>query len=293
MGALRRAAACNCRMPRRPHTMVVNTRYLFTLLLSALDIDTICDVGSMDGDDALRFRRARPAATIYALEPHPDNYRKMSADGVLQRRSIRVAPVAAAESDGEADFFLVHADENQRDRRGMSSLYERAGASAPRSVVKVRTTRIDTFLAGERSSRMRLALWIDAEGKAHEVIEGARGTLEGLLLLHVELETTPCIGAAQKLYPDVKALLHGLSFFELATDQPNGATQFNAVFVRRGLPNAIRLWIGVCLVRARLRHLTFRLARRACPAGLRHLQALKMNLRYRAGYSSRGTTRAS
>ena len=241
--------------------MVVNTRYLFTLLLSALDIDTICDVGSMDGDDALRFRRARPDAKIYALEPHPDNYRRMSADAALLRRSIRIAPLAAAEIDGEADYFLVGADESQRDRRGMSSLHERAGPWAPSSVVMVRTTRIDTFLAAECSSRMRLALWIDAEGKAHEVIEGSSGAVEDLHLLHVEVETAPCIGPSQRLYPDVKALLTRLGFNELATDRPTGATQFNAVFVRGIIPAAARRRLRACLLRARVRLLTYRLVR--------------------------------
>jgi len=278
--------------------MIVNTRHLFTLLLSALEIDTICDVGSLDGDDALRFRRARPGAAIYALEPHPGNYRRMSADPVLHRRGIRIAPLAAAEADGEADYFLVPADEDQRARRGMSSLYERTGQYAPSAVVKVRTTRLDSFLAGERAlggeraSSMRLALWIDAEGKAHEVIAGCSGAADSLHLLHVEVETTPCIGRSQKLYPDVKSLLERLGFRQLAADQEGGATQFNAVFVRRDMPAAAQRRVRACILRTRARFLAFRLARGICPPCLRYAQGLAMNLRYRAGYSSRGTTRA-
>jgi hypothetical protein len=39
----------------------LNTRLLFLALLRDLDIDVICDVGSMNGSDALAFRRRRPA----------------------------------------------------------------------------------------------------------------------------------------------------------------------------------------------------------------------------------------
>jgi len=278
--------------------MVVDTRSLFRYLLPALRIETVCDIGSMDGADALEFRRALPAARIYALEPNPQNFDRMSSDDALHRSAIRLAAFAAAESDGEADFFLT--DPDRPAGRGMSSLYPRTDSWAPRGVVKVRTTRVDTFLARARLPCGRLALWIDAEGKAYEVIEGAAGALHDLYLLHLEVETTPCIGSDQKLYPDVKGLLQRLGFHEFATDQPPGSPQFNAIFLRDNLDAVARRRVRVCLVRARFRRARVRCRRAAgllvarfCPACMRRLRAIRMNLRPRAGYSSRGTSRAS
>lgn len=236
--------------------MIVNTHRLFARLLSRIQIGAVCDVGSMNGADALIFRDAAPLSSVYAFEPNPDNYRLMTANRVFQERNIQVVPLAATNYDGAADFFLVAADHSQRDaRRGISSLYRRADEWAPAAVVRVKTTRLDTFLADKCPPHVRLALWIDTEGKAYEVIEGIGGVAGRIYFLHVEVETAPCIGADQKLYPQVKSLLQRLGFTELATDQKPTQIQFNALFVRSGLPAALRLQIMASLLRARVRYL--------------------------------------
>src|SRR5215469_358330 len=106
--------------------MIVNTRRLFTRLLSRLQISAVCDVGSMNGADALAFRAAAPQSSIYALEPNPHNFRRMVADRALHERNIRVEPLAATNYDGQGDFHLIEADDSQPDNRhGLSSLYQR------------------------------------------------------------------------------------------------------------------------------------------------------------------------
>jgi FkbM family methyltransferase len=247
--------------------MVVNTRRLFTRLLPALKITAVCDVGSMNGADALIFRDAVPDSSVYAFEPNPENLRLMQANPIFQERDIRMVPLAASNFDGEAEFFVVSADYTVRDdRRGMSSLYRRSDGSELAAVVRVKTTRLDTFLADKASLDVRLALWIDTEGKAYEVIEGATGLAAKIHLLHVEVETTNCIGSNQKLYPDVKALIESLGFIQLATDQPTGDIQFNALFIRSDLAAGMRFKVRAWLARARLRRLAANTLRKVCPA---------------------------
>ncbi len=84
-------------------------------------------------------------------------------------------------------------------------------------------------------------MWIDVEGKAHEVIEGGAGVMQHVWLLHVEVETLLCIAPQQKYYPQVKALLQSAGFTELATDSQPGQIQFNALFVRSDLSGMVRL----------------------------------------------------
>jgi FkbM family methyltransferase len=254
--------------------MIINTQRLFTRLLATSRINVVCDVGSMNGADALNFRDAVPEASIYAFEPNPTNLGLMRANRALQERNIQVVPLAATNSDGEAMFFLVDADYFlQNDcRRGMSSLYKREGDWASADVVRVKTTRLDTFLADKCAPDARLALWIDTEGKAFEVIEGMAGMADRVLLLHVEVETAACIGMDQKLYSDVKARLEQLGFAELATDHAPHCTQFNALFLRSDLVTQFRT--RASLVHARLRYLLVQAIRKACPACLRRYQAI-------------------
>lgn len=257
--------------------MVVNTRHLFARLLSRLQISVVCDVGSMDGADALMFRDAAPGSSIYAFEPNPRNFQLMEANRALRERNIQLVPLAATNYDGEADFFLVAADYSRREAaRGVSSLHRRSGEWAPADVVRVGTVRLDSFLAGKCAPPARLALWIDTEGKAYEVIEGVTRMAHDLHMLHVEVETSPLIGANQRLYPEVKTLLERLGFAEVATDQARSKAQFNALFVRSDLPAVMRTRVQAWLVRAGLRQLIVAVVRRVCPACLRRYQAMRL-----------------
>jgi FkbM family methyltransferase len=251
--------------------MVVNTQRLFAQLLARLEIGTVCDIGSMNGADALLFASAAPGCAVYAFEPNPENLAGMGADERLAARNIHIVPAAVSDRDGEADFYLVQADYARRDpRRGMSSLYRRTGEWAPTRQVRVRTMRLDSFLTAQCPADTRVALWIDTEGKAFEVIAGMGALAPRVHLLHVEVETTACIGAAQKLYPDVRALLERCGFVELATDQPRAHVQFNALFVRRArTPRARRLaWLW----QARVRYVLVRTVCRLCPGCVRRYQ---------------------
>jgi FkbM family methyltransferase len=261
--------------------VIVNTRRLFARLLSTMDIGAICDVGSMNGADALVFSAAAPGSSVYAFEPNPLNFRLMQANRAFHERNIQLVPLAATNYDGEAEFFLVEAEYSQLDpRRGMSSLHRREGECAPATVVRVRTTRLDSFLADKCPPGCPLALWIDAEGAAYEVIEGLSGVIAQVQLLHVEVETSPCIGARQRLYPEVKSLLAELGFTELATDHAPRHEQFNTLFIRTALPAALRLRVRVWLARARLRYLAagaaLRVLQACCPECLRRYQAMRL-----------------
>jgi FkbM family methyltransferase len=251
--------------------VILSTARLFAKLLPALRIDVVCDVGSLNGADALRFRRAVPRADIIAFEANPENYHSMLATPALQRAAVVTLPYAAAERDGEAQFYVVPvAGPENLARRGMSSLYQRPEAERRGNAVLVLTRRLDGILASRGIADRRIALWIDAEGAAFEVLQGASGLLDRVMLIHVEVETAPCIGTTQKLHRDVATLLESLGFTEMATDSPTASLQFNALYVRRHLaaPMRVALLYHTCL--QQLRRWAVSLVLAVCPARLRH-----------------------
>jgi FkbM family methyltransferase len=257
--------------------LIVDTRRLFCRLLRTFDATTVCDVGSMDGSDALRFRRALPNAAVLALEPNPRNFALMEADERLLGEGIRLMPVAASDRTATADFFVVAADYSSPTAwRGMSSLHRRSDASVLAEVVRVRTVRLDELLVGEAPDAGPIALWVDTEGMAFEALSGAAGVLQRTCLIHVEVETVPCIGASQRLLPDVDRILRDAGFVLLATDWPTTSLQLNALFVRaqllsdraaairwhlargrlyRGMKGALRPFVPAPLRRALIRRL--------------------------------------
>jgi FkbM family methyltransferase len=236
--------------------LLVDTGRLFLKLLRTLEVDTVCDVGSMDGADSLRFRRALPSAEIIALEPNPRNFALMQADARLAAERIRMLPLAASDRTSDAPFFVVGAEYERgcdRARRGMSSLHKRADSSLIADVVQVRMTRLDDVLAGGATSA-RIALWIDTEGMAYEAISGASSVLARTQMLHVEVETVPCISPDQRLYPDVERLLLEAGFELVGIDYPLSSIQLNALFVRAELLEARAEKIRRHIAKERLRY---------------------------------------
>jgi FkbM family methyltransferase len=255
--------------------VILSTARLFASLLRQLRVGTVCDVGSMNGADAVRFRVAVPEARVLALEPNPRNFALMQRDAGLRAGNIELLPWAASNYDGVGELFLVEADYAQSDpRRGMSSLYRRSGEWSSDARVPVRITRLDSLL--RHSPGPRLALWIDTEGAAFEVIEGLSGISAQVALVHVEVETAACIGARQRLYPEVKQLLSRLGLIELATDLPREHIQFNALFISGSLGLRERCAVQLLCARERLRYLAGRMLARLCPACTRRYRALRL-----------------
>lgn len=258
--------------------MIVDTRRLFLRLLRTFEIETVCDVGSMDGYDALLFRRALPAAEVIALEPNPRNFALMQADERLRRQRVRILPLAASDCESEAPFFVVAAEyavNRDLQRRGTGSMYRPRLPVA--EVAQVQTARLDNLLAAHGRDGGRIALWIDTEGMAFETISGASGTLGRTQMLHVEVETVPCIGASQKLLSDVERLLIETGFVLLATDQARAALQLNALFVRADLREAKAREIDWHVATARLHRDVKRAVRSFLPRRFRHFFARRAN----------------
>jgi FkbM family methyltransferase len=256
--------------------MIVNSPRLFLQLLSSLRIDLVADVGSMNGADALAFRKTLPSAVIYAFEPNPRNAALMISNDALKRGNVNVVPMAASNLNGRADFYLVEADYSRPEfRRGMSSLYARTAQWAPVDVVSVQTTRLDTYFTDKNRAGARIALWIDTEGKAYEVLEGISEIADRVQLLHVEVETAPLISPGQKLHSDVRALLAKFGFVEIGTDQSQRMVQFNALYVRSGLSGG--WWIKTRFLqwRAVVRYLLVKAIVTLCPACNRRYQAMR------------------
>lgn len=245
--------------------MTVSTGWLFRKLLRTLRIDLVCDIGSMDGTDALACRVAVPNARIYAFEVNPDNLQEMWSNRALRERQVELVPLAISDQDGRADFYVVEAANRGVGLRGMSSLYRRpASPYFETRTVNIETARLDTFLHARNEAGRPLALWIDVEGKSYEVLQGARGVWGDVRLVHVEVEAEPCIAPGQVLYPQVRSLLLSLGLQELGIDRIRPA-QFNALFIERELLARFRLrvaaWWALAWLRQRAVVARFRLRR--------------------------------
>jgi hypothetical protein len=157
----------------------------------------------------------------------------------------------------------------------MSSLHRRPDGTLLKEVVRVRTVRLDSLLRVERAIGP-LALWVDTEGMAFEAISGAAGVLGRTVLIHVEVETLPCIGANQRLFSDVEGVLVDAGFALLATDQSVTMPQFNALFVRADVLRAKAAEVRWHLTKGRVHRGVKRAVRPFVPLRLRRFVASRL-----------------
>ena len=191
--------------------ITVNTRQLFLALLRDLDIDLVCEVGSMNGEDALAFRTRLPRARIIALEPNPANLRAHARGSAPGGGRIESWVRPRARVDAHAPFFVVEADyASANARRGMSSLHQRDARAYPSTAVEVQTLRLDTLLAPPRGiagwsrvspcGSMRKAM----PAKCSRACAAWRNTW---CCCTWSSKAERCIAPEQRLYPEARALL--------------------------------------------------------------------------------------
>jgi FkbM family methyltransferase len=226
--------------------MRVDTAKLFERLLPHVAPGVVCDVGSMNGDDAARCARAVPGARVFAFEPNPYNLAPMLADAKLRELGVEVIGQAVGGQEMFAPFHVLRADYSAPNhQRGRSSMYPAVVAAEHLEVVEVPVVRLDAFLASRMDVGARLAFWVDAEGMAYEALAGASGVRANLDLVHVEVERVPCMNPSQKIHADVKHLLESWGLEEIATDGSAHFKQFNVVYVRTGLGQGLELRIAL------------------------------------------------
>lgn len=214
--------------------MKLNTAMLFQLLIKTLRPELACDVGSMDATHARRFRQILPNSRIVAFEANPRNARFMWENEDVKKDRIEVQHKAVLNRNGTLTFYVEHlsADGGEQWRRGISSVRRRVADSIGITEVEVESVRLDTFVCGLNSVPESVALWIDVEGAAFELLEGMRYVQDRVKLVHVEVETSE-IWHGQKLKSDVVLLMKRMGFIELARGFPIGRNdiQHDLVFI--------------------------------------------------------------
>lgn len=208
---------------------LVSSEYLFRLLARRFRVDLVCDVGAFDCMHSKRFHAA--GFRVVALEADPRNFAALASDSTLRDAGIDVLHIAATNYDGEARLHAVKAPEGSEIEwfGAISSLRERASEyPCDGESVTVPSIRLDTLIERLRPTPARVALWIDVEGCAYEVIEGLRRVAGLVSVVHVEVEAH-AFWDGQHLWQDVVELMGQLGFAAIA--RRPGDTQFDVVFV--------------------------------------------------------------
>jgi FkbM family methyltransferase len=131
----------------------------------------IVDLGSFDGGDALRLKRAFPGARVVTVEADPTRFAIVSQ--TLSGSGVEVVQAAACDSDGAVPWFVAEVG-GQVDSQG--SLYRRS-AAAQRMHGFVRQADAPVTVPGLRFETLMARLGIGSVDLLHMDIEGAEAAV--------------------------------------------------------------------------------------------------------------------
>jgi len=199
--------------------VVLKSKYAFHALLWLLNPDVVLDIGSMDGADSKRFRSLLRTSDIVAFEANPDNFSRISSDAEISQKRIRVVNQLISCKEGQQSFFIQRPDNSKlSSNRGTSSALPRTEPGMLNEEIHINSIRIDSFLKNNYPNATKVAMWVDVEGFAYEVLESMQGSTDHIHLIHVEVETKEC-WPGQKLEVDVLRLLENMGYMLLAHGQ--------------------------------------------------------------------------
>ena len=223
---------------------------LFMKFLIAVAPAYVLDIGANDGCAARVIKKIQPACEVWAFEANPQIHRKFSplfagsgANYVNLALSDKTGPIkfyaprtlSRAVVDGE----IIERQAVEPADTGKTSMYKRTENSTYHEFT-VEAVRLDDFIAlrniplGSRT----MALWIDVEGAAFEVLSGATASLAAVSLIIIESENYP-FWKDQKQSADVARLLIAAGFVPVDRDREYGDKQFNTVFLHHSFLNLL------------------------------------------------------
>ncbi|MEM9829416.1 MAG: FkbM family methyltransferase [Bacteroidota bacterium] len=218
-----------------------STHTLFLKAANYSSSNLVLDIGCLDGKDTLTFRDGLPGARVLAFEANPYNYQKIKDSGVLESNHIEVFNFAVSDRTDFLKFYLYNTSDVQRD--GIASLKKRDGVEAQEEV-EVQSVRIEDFLAKNEVSISNIAVWIDVEGAAFEVITSFGDRINEVSVVHVELENEK-LYQEYHLQQEVEAFLKKNKFICLGKQMHKSRKVGDYVYINSSILN----WFDLCCLR--------------------------------------------
>ncbi len=207
-------------------------------LLGKVGINTVVDVGANRGQFGLKLMREGFKGRVISFEPLSDVYNDLLSASAKFANWKVYDRCAIGSEEGEIEI-------NVSENMVSSSIYpilETCTAASPTATIikqeKVKIHRLDNVLKFDKSDKVHLK--IDVQGYEKEVLDGAKGILEAVLSLELELSLIPLYEGAiepEVLLAEIKR--NGFSpvaYVSAFNDKKSGGIlQLDGLFVKNNL----------------------------------------------------------
>jgi FkbM family methyltransferase len=142
------------------------------------EIKNIMEIGSLNGNDALFFKKTFPNANVFCIEGLPENYDTYLKD----LTEITPINIVIANYDGEIVF-------HKKNINGLHGILNRGDEYGSETItLKCKTMQT---LCDEYNITTLDLVKIDVEGATYQILESMENMLKTIKIMHIETESYP------------------------------------------------------------------------------------------------------
>ncbi|MBI3993659.1 MAG: FkbM family methyltransferase [Candidatus Lambdaproteobacteria bacterium] len=174
----------------------------------------VLDVGANEGGYAAQVLAQHPGVQVYAFEPHPETFDRLSAQAA--QRGFKAFHLACGDQPGRITLF----DYAERDGSTHASVYRAVFDDlheAPVKAHEVDVTTLDEFIRMHGLAHIDL-LKIDTEGHELSVLQGAHEALRRAMIDVIQFEFNEMHVISRVFMRDFARLLEGFRLYRLLPD---------------------------------------------------------------------------
>ncbi len=197
---------------------------IFALLKAILPSNpVIIEAGSFKGKDTKRLASNWPHGRIYAFEPVPEIFARLQLN-TKKLKNISCFQVALSNTTGESVFFVSQKPIKKEAPFQAGSLKKPKERLKWSDVFYPKTITVQTITLDDWAHQNNIDhidfLWLDVQGNAYEVLQGAQKLLPTIKAIWTEVEFVEAY-ENQKQYEQLKEYLESKGFQEVAKDFEN------------------------------------------------------------------------
>jgi len=196
----------------------------FFALIDELNPDLFIEAGANNGETSIRVQNEFPSCDVVAYEANQFIYNQ--SVHLFDNNPVKYLNVALSDKVGKSKFFIAKGSDGPMYEAWNNSLKQKDGWEYEEQEVKVDT--IDNRF--KDSEHSRIAMWVDVEGHAMEVLKGSCETLKRVELLKIELESIQH-WKDQSVDEEVARFLLDNNFIPIYRDTEY-TTQYNIIFIK-------------------------------------------------------------
>lgn len=197
---------------------ITGESYCLKKLKQNFNFETIVDVGANDGGFATELRKCFPQAKIYAIEPHPQTFKRLNA--IAKQQRIFTYNLGLGDKIGIDKLWDFADDAELKSTQPTSTL-----ASGIKEVIEnlhkqkaqsynFNITTLDAFAQKENLHKIDL-LKIDVEGNELAVLKGAKHLLKDKKISFIQFEFNEMNAYSRTFFKDFIDILPNHIFFRI------------------------------------------------------------------------------